>query len=343
MTRALSVVIILILVSVATFALSGRASSDSQGLTYIALGDSVASGNAVPTPGVGPCQRDDDSYPMLVFNALNDGRDTAFHHLACSGARIVNDAEAIERCHAEIAATTSTTEMRRDDCELKSLRHQVSEAIPLIGERPALVTITASANDTSWTDPLAIVGLLLAPDEMFRTRIDEIAARIGEELETEVARLLAHNQVTVILTDYYNPLNARSSLYDLIQGAQAVAWGADNVDDEPCTGVDRDGNRHQMSCAERFEYALQAVNTSIASVAQTSQDRVFLASVIDAFRGHEAPAGACGNAEPANGVSWIRGLVDTRLITRPDCFHPNTRGAGAIASAVLAVWDANPG
>lgn len=342
-TQPVVTIIVLLFITVGTFFLAGSVSSNQPGLTYFALGDSIASGNASPGLSVRPCQRDDRSYAVIVANMLDDVADTSFHHLACSGARIVNEAEAIQACYAQLSATTDPPQTGWADCELKSLRNQVSEVVARIDDSPTLVTITIAANDTGWTDPLAIVGLLLASDDVFRARIDEIAESIGNELDAEIERLLVHDQVTIILTDYYNPLNPGSTLYALMADAQAVVWGAENVGNEPCTGVDLDDITHELSCAERFEYALQAVNRSLATATETDPSRVLLASVIEQFRGHEAPAEACGDAKPTSGESWIRGLVETDVGTQPDCFHPNALGMTVLAEEVIIVWNArNP-
>ena len=81
------------------------------------------------------------------------------------------------------------------------------------------------------------------------------------------------------------------------------------------------------------------VDGAVEAVAAAHPEQVRFVSLLDAFRGHESPAGVCGAAEPESGEPWIRGNVGTGLTTRPDCFHPNTVGAAAISAAVLEVLE----
>jgi lysophospholipase L1-like esterase len=316
---------------------AGREASFDGRLHYIALGDSIPSGNAFPTDETRPCQRSDDSYPWMVSRQLSvafEPEAYKFSHIACSGARIaVGEASVLNRCQDSLDSGASDEQV--DACDLKWLPNQVDQAIDAINDRPTLVTITIGANDTGWTEPLTLISLLLSPDDEFRETIDEAAAQVEDALADEVARLLEERSVTIILTDIYNPFNPDSVIFDLARAAQAPAWGAGNVGDEPCTGTDRDGVAHELSCAERAEYGLQALSMAIQRVAESDPKRVAFAGLIEPFRGHEAPAGVCGEAEPASGESWIRETVGGGLMPLPDCFHPNTDGAEAIARLIL--------
>lgn len=343
MKRSHIVIAALFIVTTGAALIGAGDDSDGTLLTYIALGDSVATGNALDALPADPCLRGAESYPVLVHSTLDETSPTAFRHLACSGARIVDPEPTIQRCDAQLTATNEIVPSGRNACGLKAFRQQVTDALELIDDQRTLVTITVGANDTSWTDPLMIVGLLLAPDHIFRAEIERITSDVSRVLAVEIERLLGNDEVTIILTDYYNPLNPESNLYGAIRGAQSTAWGLDNVGDEPCTGTDRSGNEHRLSCADRFAFALDALNTMLKSLTSIDPERVFVASVDERFRGHEAPEGECGAASPTSGESWIRGLVDDGGVTRPDCFHPNALGADAMATAVLEVWKRRAG
>lgn len=321
---------------------SDRPVASVDGLHYVALGDSIPSGNVFPNDDTRPCQRSDDSYPTIVSQHLALSHDTdgfRFSHIACSGARIATgEREIIDRCLDSLNRNTS--ERQVDECDLKWMPNQVDEALDLLDGRQTLVTITIGANDTGWTDPFGLLSLMLATDEEFVQSIDEVASSVEAMLTSEIERLVSELNVTVVVTDIYNPFNADSVLFDLALTAQASAWGAMNVGSEPCTGTDRDSVVHEMSCDERAEYGLQALSTAIQQAVERFSERVVAVSLIDEFRGHEAPSGFCGDAEPASGETWIRDSASGGIVPFPDCFHPNTAGARAIASIVVDAWTA---
>ena len=321
---------------------SGQDAELSDGLRYIALGDSIPSGNAFPTENNRPCQRSADSYAAMIGQQLASEHEAdafTFSHIACSGARIaVGEEEVIERCLDTLEP--DTMDEQRDECALKWLPKQVDEAIDLLDGRQAFVTITVGANDTGWTDPLGLIALMLAADEEFGDAIDEVAADVEAALVDEIERLVSEPFVTVVVTDIYDPFNPESALFRLALAAQARIWGPESVGDEPCTGTDRDGVVHLLSCAERAEYGLQSLSAAIQRAAARFPGRAHAVSLIDAFRGHEAPEGLCGDAVPSSGETWIRDSASGGLVPFPDCFHPDTAGAQAIAEIVLDVWRA---
>ncbi len=332
-----------ILVLLMLLPLASRQDADlSDGLRYIALGDSIPSGNAFPTDENRPCQRSTDSYAWMVGQQLAgdfEPDEFTFIHIACSGARsAASEDVVIERCFDTLEP--EVTDEQRDECALKWLPNQVDEALDLLDGRRALVTITIGANDTGWTDPLGLIALMLATDEEFGDAIDEVAADVESALADEIERLVSEPFVTVVVTDIYNPFNQESAIFRLALAGQARIWGPENVGDDPCTGTDRDGVVHLLSCSERAEYGLQSLSAAIQRAAAHFPDRVLAVSLIDAFRGHEAPEGSCGDAVPSSGETWIRDIASGGLVPLPDCFHPNTAGAQAIAEIVLDVWRA---
>jgi lysophospholipase L1-like esterase len=250
----------------------------------------------------------------------------------------VGDDTVVERCRDGL--DPDATDDQIDLCALKWLPNQVDTAIDDFTGRQTLVTITVGANDTGWTDPLGLISLMLATDDEFRSSIDAVGEQVGVALSAEIDRLLAEPNVTVIVTDVYNPFNAESVLFDFALMAQEAAWGTENVGQDPCTGIDREGVLHEMSCAERAEYGLQALRSAIEGAAGRDPRRVASVSLIEPFRGHESPQGVCGGAEPSSGVTWIRDTAGGGLVPFPDCFHPNTAGVEAIAALILDAWAA---
>jgi lysophospholipase L1-like esterase len=334
-----SAIVLAILVAASLVVLAARSSADDtggDGLTYIALGDSVPSGNELPEGGVGPCQRGADAYPFFVLEGLSTGGEPVrFIHLACSGARVVDADVKVDECERELP--NDADDALQSECAQKDLAEQVDAALEEIEGSSTLMTLTIGANDTAWTEPLAIVSLLLSTDDEFHARISEISANVERDLGSQVDRLVnADDDVNVILTGYYNPLNSESILYDLVRGAQTMVFGPGEPDDAPCTGIDREGVEHTLSCADRFQLALEAVNRAIEAVAERHPGQARFIPLMDRFTGHESPAPVCGRAEPQSGESFIRGEVGSGMTARPDCFHPNTAGALAIATEILA-------
>ena len=153
-------------------------------LTYIALGDSIASGHGLGDSG-GLCRRSVRAYPQKVRAALevNYGP-LRFRQLACSGA--------------------TTTD----------LHAQVSAALAAIGTRRALVTLTIGINDFDWSNiPLTYLRLRDPDEADFESWVDGIAKRAGKTVGVEIGRLLARRGVAVVLTDYPDPVNPQSLLF----------------------------------------------------------------------------------------------------------------------------------
>ena len=65
-----------------------------------------------------------------------------------------------------------------------------------------------------------------------------------------------------------------------------------------------------------------------------------VATVHDAFRGHEAPRPWCGTAPPDVEETWIQYPTDPNSNATPvggDCFHANRAGAAEFAAAVMGL------
>lgn len=318
---------------------------DAGPLVYIALGDSIASGHGLAVAPDGACQRSDAGYPERVRLLLAEQHSVVtLHHLACSGARAVEGAETdarITACRATEGRITDADRAAFNTCDALSLAAQVDLALSLIAERPegaeVLVSITIGINDAQWSDPVALTRLLLATDDAFHERADALAQEIGAGVRAQVQRLLqediAPNDLTIVLTDYYQPFNAGSMIFSLLQRGQQLAWGSGSSD-QPCVGTDRDGGTHTRTCAERVRLGLQELHDAFERIA-SREPRVVLAPLLGRFSGHEAAEGLCGTAA-TSGESWVQTNAYSGVHQRIDCFHPNELGAQQIAQVVVA-------
>ena len=207
---------------------------------------------------------------------------------------------------------------------LQALDRQVDRALGFLRpRRPSLVSITVGVNDLAWADVLATYARLREPDDaVFTAWVEARVAAVAVELRREVDRLLRRRGVRVVLTDYPNPVNPGSVLF----GGPL-----------PCPDV--------AVCYARTELLVDTLNDAIATLAGR---RVVIASVHDAFRGHEGPRPKCGSAAPDIADTWFQHPDDPASNSFPpveqfvgeqwrgDCFHPNARGVEAIAAAVVA-------
>ena len=276
-------------------------------LDYFALGDSVAAGRGLDDRG-GTCRRSPQAYPRRLLEALRARHGAvAFRFLACSGA-LAGGADARG---------------------LLSLRRQVDAVLQRMRGRPALVTLTIGINDFGWADIVRTYALLRDPNSAgFRALVASTATRVKNAVQAQLARLLARRNVVVLVTDYFNPVNRGSLLF----GGPA-----------PCADV--------ALCYERTELVVHELNDALAEARRElgKPRRVRIASVHEAFHGHEAPRPSCGAASPDVADTWIQYRNDpdsnsfpavpaiVEALTgewRGDCFHPNARGAEAIARAV---------
>jgi hypothetical protein len=105
-------------------------------------------------------------------------------------------------------------------------------------------------------------------------------------------------------------------------------------------------------CYARTEFLVHRLNTALGEIFRDlgRPARMRLVSVHGTFHGHESPKPSCGAAAPDVAVTWIQYRDDPNSNSLPrlpgswrgDCFHPNARGASAIAGAVsraLSVLD----
>jgi lysophospholipase L1-like esterase len=253
----------------------------------------------------GACRRSPLAYPEQVRDLLEQRYAfVRFRFLACAGAQAI----APERTG------------------LGAFRRQVNAVLRGLTTRPTLVSATIGVNDTDWSDITLTYSRLRDPDQAsFERWAHGVATRVGRAVARELQRLLAHPNVRVALTEYFNPVNRESLLF----GPPI-----------PCADVE--------ACYLRTELLIDELNAALLSLPGElrARRRVAVAPVEDAFRGHESPSPECGSAPPGLSETWIQYPSDPDSNSNPplpsivpgpwhgDCFHPNEQGAAAIASAV---------
>jgi lysophospholipase L1-like esterase len=199
----------------------------------------------------------------------------------------------------------------------ETLERQVSELVGRLSAHPTLLTLTVGANDFGWSDVFAFAEHLCTPDDQtFHAWLEGITQTVEDQLVEQLSRVLAYPQVEVILTEYYNPTNASGAFWRRVR--------------PQCVFVD---------VYDRSEAVADALNATLAQASQRvgSPGTVHVATVRDAFRGHEAPRPWCGTAPPDQGETWIQYPTDPDSNATPvggDCFHMNRAGAEHYAEAV---------
>jgi hypothetical protein len=111
-----------------------------------------------------------------------------------------------------------------------------------------------------------------------------IAHTVEENLVVQLSRLSAYPQIEVILTDYYNPTNTSGGFWEAAHPR--------------CLFV---------NVYNRSERVVHRLNAAITHAWQRvgSPSYVQVATVHDAFHGHEAPRLWCGTAPPEIDETWI--------------------------------------
>jgi lysophospholipase L1-like esterase len=202
----------------------------------------------------------------------------------------------------------------------ETLERQVSEVLSRLSPHPTLLTLTVGANDFGWSDVFAFAQhLCILDDSVFHAWIEGIARPLEDRLVGQLVRVLAYPQVEVILTDYYNPTNVSGAFWKGVH--------------PQCVFVD---------VYDRSEEVARALNAAITQASQRvrSPAIVQVATVHDAFHGHEAPRPWCGTAPPDVGETWIQYPTDPDSNATPvggDCFHVNRAGAEQYAETVIGL------
>lgn len=280
---------------------SASASDLAKQIDYFALGDSVASGLGLFDDGT-PCRRSAESYPWLVLQGLETQYEVQnFGFFACSG-------------------TTS-----------ESLGEQVTQVLKNLSDRPTLVSLTVGANDLGWARLLLqpFARKLCNPNEdEFLRWVDQITRWIDDNLVHWLRQFLGHDNIEIVLTDYYNPTNS-SGVFWVVMDRSGT-----------CAGLASLGGAGAIY--ERTEHVVHSLNFALtrAWIRLGRPERVHLASIHSSFHGHESPHPTCGTAPPDFSQTWIQYIGDpdsNATFGTGDCFHPNRTGAHAYADAVIAI------
>ncbi len=284
-------------------------------LDYFALGDSIASGYGLMDDG-SACRRSKLSYPYKVLAELKQRYDQVnFLHLACAGAA---------------AGEPDAAALAQDRC--KWFRSQVDEVTRRISNRPTLITITIGANDLKLSDPGAFLPHLVEAGDKYLDWVNSIANTLASELKTQLPRLAnGHPNVVVLITNLYNPFNNRSVFFSLPPACSEIL--------------------NSLDCFQRAYYGVSGLNNALVLDVYDPLGRpawLRVVTVEPLFEGHAAPSPRCGDAAPGDNDTWIQYPGDPgsnagvpsilSLLAaqdeRGDCFHPNQKGAQAIANIV---------
>jgi lysophospholipase L1-like esterase len=271
-----------------------RAGDGARTLVYYGLGDSVASGYGLPGQN-GECKVAPGAYPVVVHRFLAENPsgydEVVLNHLACSGT------------------------------ESDTLYLQVDEVLADLARRreggvvDGLVTITVGADLFGWSELPEIRRILCLPYEGFVAGIAAIVSKTNANIRSQLERLLSLDDVYVIVTDFYNPMN-RTSKY--------LRW------------FRTPGPYGGTACRQftlkqlygRTEEAIHMLNGAIGdAVVSFPADRARLVLIHEAFHGREGPWPQCGWSPPGPRKTWIQ---------PGECFHPNEPGVDAIARAIVA-------
>jgi hypothetical protein len=207
-------------------------------IDYFALGDSIASGHGLMDEGF--CRRSALAYPHKVVDYLAT-RDTMRRQetLACSGATAARDPQShnhLMRFHNQVQAVLAYLDKNGSN-------------------RPTLVSITIGANDLEFDDPGKALAHLEESDDDYKAWLEEVInhPQIGvkQSVKDAVVRLLAKPNVMVIITDYHNPFNKESILFN------AEVWSKLNRQ-SPCDPEEK--------CYERIRLAVERLNEAFRAI-----------------------------------------------------------------------------
>lgn len=292
-------------------------------VTYIALGDSVASGHGLGTrpepipgehpyvPGVG-CQQSTgrsattSSYADVVARDLRARSSRlVFEKLACTG---------------------------HDTTQLLNLQLPRADQVLSNGAGSVIITITIGANNYSFSDPRTYVHVFDPSPAAFDAWRRAIEAGVRRDVASALDHLgRDHGERRILVTEYFNPFNPRAAVFDVAPTCRA-----------------------ELDCASRIEATIEGLNDALRGAAADYQARrqpgwgqaSLVGGIAAAFHDHAAPRPLCGSGPPDVVGSWIQSprvpslltslIVQQRVGAGSDCFHPNATGHGELARLVLA-------
>lgn len=162
-----------------------RAPDENSGI-YAALGDSIAAGAGLPSAGGdAQCGRSAQAYPYRVAQKQN----LKLVHIACSGA-------------------TAGDLVSRQGVNGPNISPQLDAAFA--GGTPALITITAGANDMGWANFLRKCAQATCGTSLDTTTTDGLRAGYKLKLDyvfSEIQRRSHGQPPRVVITGYSNPIS----------------------------------------------------------------------------------------------------------------------------------------
>lgn len=289
----------------------------SNGLSYVALGDSYASGEGVAPYLSGSaddqlCHRSRTGWPTLISpddgESLSTREDAVFTFVACSGARIVN---------------LDTTE------QPKSLFLQPGGAIPLQIDqlRPDadLVTLSLGGNDLGFAPIVTHCVLSIScPEKGFITTSS--GSDVNLEDWTKVRLALIGNELTGAYTAIRDRVSPETTIvattYPRLVSPDLVPSDLVNLTCSPFA----------LSAGER-QWLRRQIDTFAAVVSDRARRPgadVRVVDVRDDFEDHNV----CDSGAYITGPTILRlEDLDVGLLSAAS-FHPDTRGANLYAAAV---------
>lgn len=311
-------------------------------IDYFALGDSIAAGHGLSDNLEDPCRQSNLAYPFKLRDKLQAKyRKTkvVLHHFACSGATALLPSQNLTH-------------------EWKWLNNQVDKVIEVLSNenRPtsqkSIVSVTIGIDDYPWTDADAIARILVRFDRIsFGRYVNEHTSLVAKEVRTQMEKILKKSpNTTIVITEYYNPMNVQSVLFLAVQK---------RLDDKfhinQC-------NIFSPTCYDRTTIAIQKLNNAlreqvVRELAKTYPGRIVMTvGLYDEFDSlHVAPRNECGKDKPDTETTWIQFPSDEKSFSFPgeqarllaefssvqdwtkwrgDCFHPNELGMNEYAHRI---------
>lgn len=219
---------------------------------YVALGDSVAAGQGLPPNGTNvgasaQCGRSDQAYPNIVAARLS----TDLVSAACSGATAGDLLTSQDRVGSDIPAQLDT-----------AFAHGT----------PALMSITAGANDAHWAGFLQKCYTQTCGTQSDNWRVQMYLASLRLKLHFALAHIALRSgstPPTVVVTGYYNSLSGQCAADEHLT-ADELTWLSGEV---------------------------QALNDALRQIVSLHSFASF--APVD-FTGHDL----------CSGQSWVQGLSD---------------------------------
>jgi lysophospholipase L1-like esterase len=307
----------------------------STGSTYVALGDSYASGAGLGPflAGSGQCDRSPEAFPEVVARSL---KGTRLDFVACAGATIAQIDAQVSAARASLA-------------------------------RASLVTLTAGGNDISFTDLLvACLGVVSSPSSSSvrylgtssspancSSVVASAARLLGGTLVATSGAVVAPPPLVATVLTTFSPLEQRlRTLVQSILAASATPGARVLVVSYPTLLVAHSGPTCRLSAAPlqiNGSPAIYPVFTSLAARQLVALNELLgreTAAVVRTLRRTAArlslvTAPAFVPIDCGSGRSSDLNGLNIASLTSGGSFHPTARGQVVLANAVTAALGAS--